>query len=374
MNESQQPSKKYLNWLFRKREDDTMIKESKKFILSDLPNSIYIFLLVFILASVLVPNFFSPGNIATLLTQACALMLLSVAMSMSLMMGCIDLSLGGVVSMTGVIMAILLRNGTSAWLSVIVGLLAGMLFGLFSGVVVTKLKVPSFIATFGAGGIAQSLANTLSEQRTVAWEPSGKTRLIDVLGDNVFVIKFGDSAAQTLTFPVLLLLTILVITVVLFAFKKTNLGSNIYALGANEETARLAGIAPSRWKTAIFINSGLIAAIASIVLMVRTNSLQPMIGENLEFQAVVAAVLGGNSLKGGKGSIPGAIMGALVLYVIRNAMSLWGIGTSIVMVVIGATLVIGMIINEIAQYIATTKNEQHIMARQAGRKVGNNEK
>ena len=351
-----------------------MIKESRKFTLSDLPNSIYIFLLVFALASVLVPNFFSPGNIATLLTQACALMLLSVAMSMSLMMGCIDLSLGGVVSMTGVIMAILLKNGISAWLSVIVGLLAGMLFGLFIGIVVTKLKVPSFIATFGAGGIAQSLANTLSEQRTVAWEPSGKTRLIDVLGDNVFVIKFGDSAAQTLTFPVLLLLTVLVITVVLIAFKKTNLGSNIYALGANEETARLAGIVPSRWKTAIFINSGLIAAIASIVLMVRTNSLQPMIGENLEFQAVVAAVLGGNSLKGGKGSIPGAIMGALVLYVIRNAMSLWGIGTSIVMVVIGATLVVGMIINEIAQYIATTKNEQLIIARQAGRKVGNNEK
>ena len=374
MNESQQPSKKYLNWLFQKREDNTMIKESKKFTLSDLPNSIYIFLLVFALASVLVPNFFSPGNIATLLTQACALMLLSVAMSMSLMMGCIDLSLGGVVSMTGVIMAILLKNGISAWLSVIVGLLAGMLFGLFIGIVVTKLKVPSFIATFGAGGIAQSLANTLSEQRTVAWEPSGKTRLIDVLGDNVFVIKFGDSAAQTLTFPVLLLLTVLVITVVLIAFKKTNLGSNIYALGANEETARLAGIVPSRWKTAIFINSGLIAAIASIVLMVRTNSLQPMIGENLEFQAVVAAVLGGNSLKGGKGSIPGAIMGALVLYVIRNAMSLWGIGTSIVMVVIGATLVVGMIINEIAQYIATTKNEQLIIARQAGRKVGNNEK
>jgi len=320
--------------------------------LRNLPTSTYVFLLVFVLASLLVPNFFSPGNIATLLTQACALMILSTAMSTSLMMGCIDLSLGGLVSMTGVIMAIFIRGGMNAWLAVALGLLAGMLFGLFNGVIVTRLKVPSFIATFGAGGIAQSIANILSDQRTVAWEASEHTTLISALGGNVFTIRFGDSAAMTLSFPVLLLLTVFIIACVLFIFKKTTLGSNVYALGANEETARLAGISPVRWKTGVFISSGLLAAITGMLLMVRTNSLQPMIGENLEFQAVVAAVLGGNSLKGGKGSIPGALLGALVLYVIRNAMSLWGIGTSVVMVVIGATLVVGMVINEAFQYLA----------------------
>lgn len=332
-----------------------MNSDKRVHLLRNLPNSTYIFILVFAMASVLVPNFFSPGNIATLLTQACALMILSVSMSICLMMGCIDLSLGGVVSMTGVIMAILLREGFDAFLAIAAGLLCGMIFGLFNGIVITRLKVPAFIATFGAGGIAQSIANTLSDKRTISWETSAKTSLIDTLGANVFSIRFGDSAAMNLTFPVLLLLTIVVIALVITTFKKTTLGSNVYALGANEETARLAGISPIRWKTGVFIGAGFMAGIAGVVLMVRTNSLQPMIGENLEFQAVVAAVLGGNSLKGGKGSIPGAIMGALVLFIIRNAMSLWGIGTSIVMVVIGGTLVIGMVINEAVQYLATRR-------------------
>ena len=152
-------------------------------------------------------------------------------------------------------------------------------------------------------------------------------------------------------------MTIFIIAVVLLLFYRTTLGSNTYALGANEETARLAGISPNRWKTGIYVGAGFLAAIAGMVLMIRTNSLQPMIGENLEFQAVVAAVLGGNSLKGGKGSIPGAILGALTLFTVRNAMSLSGVNTSVVMVVIGCTLIVGMVINEVVQYYAAEKSK-----------------
>lgn len=97
--------------------------------------------------------------------------------------------------------------------------------------------------------------------------------------------------------------------------------------------------------------AGLLAGIAGLIVMIRTNSLQPTIGDGLEFQAVVAAVLGGNSLKGGKGSIIGAILGALTLYTVRNSMSLWGIDTSVVMVVIGIILVLGMVLNEGAAHL-----------------------
>lgn len=127
--------------------------------LSNLPNSTYVFFLVMFLGSVLVPNFLTPGNITTLLTQACIMMTLSMAMSMCLMMGCIDLSLGGVVSMSGVIMAMCLNKGIHAAIAILIGLLCGTLFGAFNGFVVTKMKVPAFIATFGASGIAQSIAN-----------------------------------------------------------------------------------------------------------------------------------------------------------------------------------------------------------------------
>ncbi|MFR5601657.1 MAG: ABC transporter permease [Lachnospiraceae bacterium] len=314
--------------------------------LSNLPNSTYVFFLVLILGSVLVPNFMTPGNITTLLTQACIMMTLSMAMSMCLMMGCIDLSLGGIVSMSGVVMALCLSKGVHAFLAIPAGLVCGTLFGAFNGFVVTKMKVPPFIATFGASGIAQSIANILSDKRTISWVQSEKTGLVDLLGQNVLTVIFGPKPSQILSISVLLLVTVILITCVLVLFKKTTLGSTIYALGENEETARLSGIATVRWKIGVYMLSGFLASMAGMIVMIRTNSLQPTVGDGLEFQAVVASVLGGTSMKGGKGSIPGAIMGALTLYTVRNAMSLWGIDTSVVMVVIGCILVIGMMLNQ----------------------------
>ncbi|WP_178314063.1 ABC transporter permease [Lacrimispora sp. 210928-DFI.3.58] len=329
-----------------------MTKGKASFRLTNLPNSTYVFLFAFVLASVLVPNFFTPGNITTMLTQACVMMTLSAAMSMCLMTGCIDLSLGGMVSMTGVVIAILLKNQVHAGLAILAGILSGTVFGMFNGFVVAKMKVPPFIATFGASGIAQSIANIISNERTISWEQGSHSRLIELLGSNVLTVYFGPKPAQILSISALLLMTVIILTIVLLVFKKTVLGSNIYALGANEETARLSGIDNVKWKIGIYAVSGFLAALAGMIVMIRTNSLQPTVGDGLEFQAVVAAVLGGNSMKGGKGSVPGAILGALTLYTVRNAMSLWGIDTSVVMVVIGGILVFGMIMNEIVNTVA----------------------
>lgn len=127
-------------------------KAKLSFKISNLPNSTYVLVLSIFMASILVPNFFTPGNITTLLTQACILMILSMAMSMCLMMGCIDLSLGGIVSMSGVVMALCLSKGVNAQVSILAGLICGTLFGSLNGFVVTKMKVPPFIATFGGLG------------------------------------------------------------------------------------------------------------------------------------------------------------------------------------------------------------------------------
>lgn len=316
--------------------------------LDRIPGAAYIFLIVFAAASILVPRFFSVGNISTMLLQACTLTLLSVAMSLTLMMGSIDLSMGGVVSMCGVIMACIMRAGASAWLALPVGLIIGAVFGMFNGVMVTRLKIPAFIATFGSMGIAQSIANTISQERTVSWEVSPKTSLIDFLGNHALSVEMGTDASQTLTISNLLIITAVVVAVVWVLFRRTTLGSNIYALGANEETARLSGVSVTQWRIIVFVISGVLAALGGIVVMVRSNSVQPTIGSNLEFQACVAAVLGGNVMEGGKGSVPGAVLGALTLYTIRSAMSLMGIDTSWVQVVIGGVLVIGMLLNNYA--------------------------
>jgi|GEM_PF-377231 len=309
------------------------------------PGAIYIFLIVFVAASIAVPNFLSVGNLSTMLLQACTLTVLSVGMALSLMMGNIDLSMGGVVSMAGVLMAVSMRAGMNAWFAVLIGFAVGALFGLFNGLLVTKLRIPAFIATFGSMGIAQSIANTVSDLRTVAWEAGPKTHLIDFLGNKAFSIQMGTEAAQTLSVSNLLVITVLVVALVWVLFKRTTLGSNIYALGANEETARLSGVDTIKWRILVYMLSGTLAALGGMIVMVRSNSVQPTIGSNMEFQACVAAVLGGNVMEGGKGSVPGAVLGALTLYAIRSAMSLLGIDTSWVQVVIGCVLVVGMLLN-----------------------------
>ena len=235
-------------------------------------------------------------------------MILSMAMSMCLMMGCIDLSLGNCLHERRRDGAVPEQRGERS------GLHSGRshlrnVVQFLNGFVVTKMKVPPFIATFGASGIAQSVANTLSNKRTISWESAPNNRLVDLLGSNVLTVIFGPKPSQILSISVLLLITLLVIACVLLVFKKTTLGSNIYALGANEETARLSGINTVRWKVGVYMLSGFLAAVAGMVVMIRTNSLQPTVGDGLEFQAVVAAVLGGNSMKGERAPYRGRCLG-----------------------------------------------------------------
>jgi len=210
------------------------------------------------------------------------------------------------------------------------------------------MKVPPFIATFGSMGIAQSIANTLSGKRTIYWEEGSHSAILDFLGGNVIRMQFGAEASTIFYVPFLVVLTALVVGIVIFLFKRTVFGTYTYAIGENEETARLSGIATRTWTVLLYVVSGILASVAALLVLIRTNSMQPTSGEWLEFQAVVAAVLGGNALEGGKGSLYGAIFGALTLYVVRSALSLKGIDTSATMVVIGGVLVVGMILNELA--------------------------
>ncbi|MDR2161959.1 MAG: ABC transporter permease [Desulfovibrio sp.] len=316
--------------------------------LSHLPHSIFAFFLVFLLASLWVPRFFSPGNLSTLLLQASILIILSIGMSLVLIAGGIDLSMGGVLSMCGVIMALCLRDGVHVFAAILIGLASGGLFGLLNGLCVTRMKVPAFIATFGSMGIAQSIANTLSGKRTIYWESGSHSSVLDFLGGNIIRVEFGPEASMTFYIPFLVLLTVVVVGCIIFLFKKTVLGSYAFAIGENEETARLCGIATRRWTILLYMISGMLASLAALLVLIRTNSMQPTSGDGLEFQAVVAAVLGGNALEGGKGSLYGAIFGALTLYVVRNSLTLKGIDTSTTMIVIGAVLVGGMVLNELA--------------------------
>ncbi len=338
------------------------MKILKRFKLSSLPNSIYIFIIVFVFFGMTIDKFWSPANISTLLLQASVLLTIAMGMSIVIMTGGIDLSVGGIISLSAVVAGTILKLG-GHWMFAVLGALAtGAAVGFINGIVVQKLKVDSFIATFGMANIAQSLANVISAKRTVYWDALPQNEMIKTLSGDIFSKQLGyyNLAADVISLSYISLICIVVMIVMNVAFKKTRLGSYVYAIGANQETARLAGIKTNAWRIGVFMLSGLLGAVAGVMLLLRTQSVQPTLGDGLEFYAVVAAVLGGNALEGGKGSVMGAILGAFVLYSIRAALSLEGISTFWVMVTIGGVLIVGMIINGLVDYF---ERQAHLRAK-----------
>ncbi|MDR1626089.1 MAG: ABC transporter permease [Spirochaetia bacterium] len=326
-----------------------MNKESILRNIGSLPNSTYVFVVITLVCAAGIPNFASANNISTLLQQSCILTLLSVAMALSIITKGIDLSVGGVVSFAGIIMALLMSSGAGEGLAILIGFIAAMVFGFLNGFIIVKLKVAPFIATFGMMGIAQGVANLLSNKRAIyLTDQAGliKLRLIPFLRHNLLEIDLGGG--QILGINMIVVITAAVLVLLLLLYKKTVLSAYMYALGNNAETAKLSNINVDFWNIFVYMLTGLLAGIASLLMLLRLNSAQPTAGDGLEFQAVVAAVLGGNPLSGGKGSLPGAIMGALTVFVVRNGLTLVGANSNFIMIILGVVLVLGMIMNDVA--------------------------
>ena len=314
-------------------------------IIKRMPNSIYIFIVVFLGLSISVNNFFSATNLSTLLEQTCILSLLSVAMSLAIISAGIDLSVGGIVSFAGIIMALLISSGVNTFFSVIIGVFAAMIFGLLNGLIVVKMKVVPFIATFGMMGVAQGIANLLSNKRAIYLNEDNGNTVIQFLQNKLIEINIGDGI---FSINMIVIITILSIALIIFLYKKTQMGLYLYAIGGNKEAAKLSHIRVDIWNIGVYVITGLIAGVAALLMVLRLNSAQPTAGDGLEFQAVVAAVLGGNDLKGGRGSIAGAILGAFSVYALKNGLALAGVNSFLIMIILGAVLIIGMVLNTLA--------------------------
>jgi len=328
------------------------MKKSRHFKLSSLPNSIYIFVIVFVVFGIGIDKFWSPANLSTLLLQASVLLTVAMGMAVVIMTGGIDLSIGGIISLSAVVAGTILKLGGHWILAILGALVIGTAVGFLNGIIVQKMKVDSLIATFGMAYIAQSMANVISAKRTVNWEVLPQNAMIKTLSGDIYSKQLGQygQAADVISISYIALICVVVMIVMNIAFKKTRLGPYVYAIGANQETARLAGIKTNTWRIGVFMLSGFLGSIAGTMLLIRAQSVQPTLGTGMEFYAVVAAVLGGNALEGGKGSVVGAILGAFVLYSIRSALMLEGISTFWVMVTIGGVLIAGMVINSLVYF------------------------
>jgi ribose transport system permease protein len=284
--------------------------------------------------------FFSLSNAMTVALQTTSIAFLGVGVTVVILTGGIDLSVGSVLALSGTVAALLVKDGWSVPAGMAAGVLVGTLCGIFNGLVVTRLKLAPFIATLGMMLIARGIALQLTGAAPV----SQLGEAFGVLGNGSFfrTLEMGPNGLPRVAFPGIpypVVLMILVAIVVAFILSNLSTGRHVYAVGSNEEAARLSGINVDRTKLFAYGLSGFLAGLTGIVLMSRLITAQPNEGIMYELDAIAAAVIGGASLMGGVGSISGTMIGAFVIGILRNGLNMNGVSSFIQQIVIGCVII-----------------------------------
>ena len=271
------------------------------------------------------PGFISVGNVSTIVIQASVRAILAMGVLLVIISGGIDLSVGTVMSFSMVAMALCLLTLGMPWpVGLAAAVAAGALAGAANGFLVAFAGLPPFIATLGMMGIAQGMALTLSNGRSMYGLPA------------VFEWIGGGAVAGV---PVPILILAATMLVMSFVLKQTRLGRYAFALGGSEESVRRAGINVRKFKFGIYVACGATSGLASIVLAARINSAHPGVGFGYELDAIAAVVIGGASLMGGRGTIGGALVGALIMATIRFGLNVLGMSPFIQQIVVGCILI-----------------------------------
>jgi ribose/xylose/arabinose/galactoside ABC-type transport system permease subunit len=273
------------------------------------------------------PTFYAPDNVINILRSMSYTGLIAVPMTYVFVAGGLDLSVGSVAGLAGVIAGLAMRGGMPIAVSVLLGLLVGVAAGLINGVLAVQLRIPAFIVTLGMLSVARGIIYILTQ------------------GDPVYPLPkafsdFGDATWLRLPYSVLLLAAVSVWAD--FVLRKTTYGHAIYAVGGNEEVARLAGIPVKRIKISTYVLVAFASAASGILLAARLGSAAAAGGQGWEMIAISAVILGGTSMFGGVGTILGVMLGAAIMAVLSNGMVLIGVSPYWQNVVLGVILVLAV--------------------------------
>ncbi|MDU3567890.1 MAG: ABC transporter permease [Cutibacterium avidum] len=272
------------------------------------------------------PVFLTVPNIINIGIQAAVVAIMAFGMTFVIVTSGIDLSVGSVAALSAMVSAWMFSNvGLPGWLTLIIGLLIGLLAGAASGLAIAYGKLPAFIATLAMMSVARGLTLVISGGTPVA--TSGA---VNHLGADLGPI------------PVLVIMLALAGVVCWFILSRTVLGRSLYAIGGNEEAARLSGIPVRRILVAVYALAGLFAGLAGLVLAGRLSSAQPQAGLGYELDAIAAVVIGGASLSGGSGKASGTFIGAVLLAVIRNGLNILNVSSFWQQVVIGCVIALAV--------------------------------
>ncbi len=291
-------------------------------------------ILLCIVLSVLNPNFKTADNIKQIAVQAAVVAILACGQTVVIISGNIDLSVGAVMAFAGVTSAVAMANHhAGVWQGVVIALICGLGSGILSGLITAFGRIPAFIVTLGMMGIIHGAAGIVSPTN-IGQQPTG----FEVFG---FGELFGSDARNGIPYAVIIM--VLAAVCVHIALSKLKWGRAVYAMGGNNEAARLSGIKLTWATTSVFALSGLLAGVAAVVNISRSSVASKDAGIGYELDAVAATVVGGTSLFGGQGGIPGTIIGAVLIYTIRNGCALRGLGPDYQRAIIGGVVILAVL-------------------------------
>jgi erythritol transport system permease protein len=297
--------------------------------------------------------FLTGGNLEILAKQTALNAILAIGMTFVILTGGIDLSVGSVVGLTGMIAGLLINEGLEVsflaqvvyphtWMVLVLSLSAGMLLGAVNGYIITRFNVAPFIATLGMLMVARGLAGLINNGNTfpnlVGKEELGNTGFRELGTGELFGVV-----------PWAIVLMIAFAAVAWFITTRTPFGRAVYAVGGNERSAELSGVRVNRTKMIVYMISGLCAATVGLIIASQLVAAHPASGVFFELNAIAAVVLGGTSLAGGRGSIIGTIIGAFVIGTLNNGLVLMGISSFAQQVITGSVIVFALIVDQLQQ-------------------------
>ena len=292
---------------------------------------IYIaFLILLVFLTVASPAFLTPTNIINIVRQISVIGIIAVGMTYVIITGGIDLSVGAIVALAGVITTSLVRKGDphSLFIAIGAGLLVGVASGAFSGLFITRLNVPPFIATLATLTIVKGITYIFTNGRPITG-----------LSDNFIHIGRGSVGFM----PILVIIYLSVVIVGAFFLKRTKFGRYVLAVGVNEKAASVSGVNTPAIKFSCYVINGFCAALAGILLAARIQTGQPASGNGYELDAITSAVIGGTSLSGGVGSITGSVVGMLIIGTMTNGLDLLNVSSYYQQVIKGFIILIAVL-------------------------------
>lgn len=284
--------------------------------------------------SIINPRFLSIFNILNVLRQTSINSIIAVGMTFVILTGGIDLSVGSVLAFCGAVSAALISAGQPLIVVLFVALLTGTIMGILTGVIISRGKVQAFIATLVTMTIVRGATLVFTQGKPINAGLGSASESFAWLG-----------GGYLLGIPVPVYLMIFVYALAWYTLHQTRFGRYIYALGGNEEAARLSGLATKKMKTIVYGISGFLAALAGIIMTSRLSSAQPTAGTGYELDAIAAVVLGGTSLSGGSGRIMGTIVGALIIGILNNALNLMNVSSYYQMIAKGTVILIAVLLD-----------------------------